>query len=184
MSLEGVMIERDGAVIIETGILLIFAIIMLIKKVKFKKFALNFAFGFYIAVIIALCFFPIRFTYEGFNLGAAVNLIPVKGTIESISRLIQYDALYDFIPVVGNFVMLMPLGVFYSIYVKNYKLRFLYVFLFSVSIEVMQLLIGLLINSYYRSTDIDDVILNTAGGIIGILLFNLLKKIFLKLKKA
>lgn len=184
MFLEGVMIDREGALIIEMGILLIYAIIMLIRKVKFKRFVLNLAFGLYILVIIALCFFPIRFTYEGFNLAIGVNLIPFKGTIESISRFIQYDALYEFIPVVGNFVMLMPLGVFYSIYVKNYKLRFLYVFLFSVSIEVMQLLIGLLINSYYRSTDIDDVILNTAGGIIGILLFSFLKKMYLKFKKV
>ncbi len=79
--------------------------------------------------------------------------------------------------------MLMPLGVFYSIYVKNYKMRFLYVFLFSVSIEIMQFLIGLLIGYNYRSTDIDDVILNTIGGIIGILLFSLLKKMYFKYKK-
>ncbi len=79
--------------------------------------------------------------------------------------------------------MLMPLGVFYSIYVKNYKMRFLYVFLFSVSIEAMQFIVGLIIGCNYRSTDIDDVILNTIGGIIGILLFNLLKKIYFKYKK-
>ncbi len=79
--------------------------------------------------------------------------------------------------------MLMPLGVFYSIYVKNYKMRFLYVFLFSVSLEIMQFLIGLLIGYNYRSTDIDDVILNTIGGIIGILLFSLLKKMYFKYKK-
>lgn len=80
--------------------------------------------------------------------------------------------------------MLMPLGVFYSIYVKNYKMRFLYVFLFSVSIETMQFFIGLIIGYNYRCIAIDDVILNTVGGIIGIFIFSLLKKIYCKLKKA
>ncbi len=175
------MIDRGAAFIIEMGILFIYAIIMLIRKVKFKKFVLNLAFGFYISVIIALCFFPIYFTSDGFDIPN--NFIPFKSTIESISSFLRNDALYDFIPVIGNFVMLMPLGVFYSIYVKNYKMRFLYVFLFSVSIEAMQFIVGLIIGCNYRSTDIDDVILNTIGGIIGILLFNLLKNIYFKYKK-
>ena len=87
-----------------------------------------------------MLFFPIYFTSDGFDIPN--NFIPFKSTIESISSFLRNDALYDFIPVIGNFVMLMPLGVFYSIYVKNYKMRFLYVFLFSVSIEAMQFIVG------------------------------------------
>ncbi|MDE6751353.1 MAG: VanZ family protein [Eubacterium sp.] len=175
------MIDRGAAFIIEMGILFIYAIIMLIRKVKFKKFVLNLAFGFYISVIIALCFFPL-ITFGGFYVPN--NFIPFKSTIDSVSSFLRNDAWHDFIPVIGNFVMLMPLGVFYSIYVKNYKMRFLYVFLFSVSIEAMQFIVGLIIGCNYRSTDIDDVILNTIGGIIGILLFGFVKKIYFKLKKA
>ena len=178
---QGFIIDRDPIFIIEMGILLIYAIIMLIRKVKFKRLVLNLAFGCYISVIIAICFFPMA-SIEGLYIPN--NFIPFKSTIDSISSFIQHDALYDFIPVIGNFVMLMPLGVFYSIYVKNYKMRFLYVFLFSVSIETMQFIVGLIIGCNYRSTDIDDVILNTAGGIIGILLFSLLRKMYFKLKKA
>ncbi|MDE5671300.1 MAG: VanZ family protein [Eubacterium sp.] len=175
-------IDREPIFIIEMGILLIYAIIMLIKRVKFKRFVLNLAFGFYISVIIAICFFPIYITSDGFDVGN--NFIPFKSTIESISESLRNGLPYGFVSVFGNFVMLMPLGVFYSIYVKNYKMRFLYVFLFSVSIETMQLIIGLIIGCNYRSTDIDDVILNTAGGIIAILLFSLLKKMYFKFKKA
>ena len=182
MFLEGVTIGREGALIIEMGILLIYAIIMLIRKVKFKRIVLNLAFGFYIAVIIALCFFPIFITSDGFEIQN--SFIPFKSTIESLSESLRGDTPWGYISVFGNFVMLMPLGVFYSIYVKNYKMRFLYVFLFSVSIETTQFLIGLLIGYNYRCIDIDDVILNTAGGIIGILLFSLLKKMYFKFKKA
>ncbi len=54
------MIDRGAAFIIEMGILFIYAIIMLIRKVKFKKFVLNLAFGFYISVIIALCLYTLH----------------------------------------------------------------------------------------------------------------------------
>ncbi|MDE6412496.1 MAG: VanZ family protein [Eubacterium sp.] len=178
---QSFIIDREPIFIIEMGILLIYAIIMLIRKVKFKRLVLNLAFGFYIAVIIAICFFPMA-SIEGLYIPN--SFIPFKSTIESISESLNTGMKHGFIAVFGNFVMLMPLGVFYSIYVKNFKLRFLYVFLFSVSIETMQFIVGLIIGCNYRSTDIDDVILNTAGGIIGILLFSLLKKIYLKLKKA
>lgn len=174
------IIDRAGALIIEMGILFIYAIIMLIRRVKFKRFVLNLAFGLYISVIIALCFFPIYFTSDGFDVGN--NFIPFKSTIESISESLRNGLPYGFISVFGNFVMLMPLGVFYSIYMKNYKMCFLYVFLFSVSIETMQFLIGLLIGYNYRCVDIDDVILNTIGGVIGICFFIALKHIYLKWK--
>ena len=65
-------------------------------------------------------------------------------------------------------------------YFKEKKMRLLGVFLFSVSIETIQFIIGMLIGYNYRCIDIDDVILNTAGGILSVILFDL---IFGKLKK-
>lgn len=69
-------IDREPIFIIAMGILLIYTIIMLIKRVKFKRFVLNLAFGFYITVIIAICFFPIYITSDGFDVGN--NFIPFK----------------------------------------------------------------------------------------------------------
>lgn len=43
--------------------------------------------------------------------------------------------------------------------------------LFSVCIELVQFIIGLLIGYNYRCVDIDDVILNSIGGIIILLIF-------------
>ena len=43
--------------------------------------------------------------------------------------------------------------------------------LFSVCIELVQFIIGLLIGYNYRCVDIDDVILNSLGGIIILLIF-------------
>ncbi len=63
-------------------------------------------------------------------------------------------------------------------------MRFLYVFLFSVSIEAMQFIVGLIIGCNYRSTDIDDVIFKYyRWNYRNSFLFNLLKKIYFKYKK-
>ena len=62
-----------------------------------------------------------------------------------------------------NVVLFIPFGGFLAIYFKRYqdwRLNLLSGFLFSLLIETMQLFI-------YRATDIDDLIVNTLGTIIG-----------------
>lgn len=64
--------------------------------------------------------------------------------------------------VVGNILLFVPFGIFVTHYIKNKKIYptiFLSI-LVSCSIEFAQMKIG-------RTADIDDVILNTSGGIIG-----------------
>jgi len=85
-------------------------------------------------------------------------------------RLLTYD-------VVGNFIMLLPLGIYLPLLYKRLQ-HFLVVtavaMLVSVSIELMQLA------THYRITDINDVILNTAGAALGFILYyivyNLVRK--------
>lgn len=67
--------------------------------------------------------------------------------------------------VVGNILLFVPFGIFVTHYIKNKKIYptiFLSI-LVSCSIEFAQMKIG-------RTADIDDVILNTLGGIIGYLI--------------
>jgi len=76
---------------------------------------------------------------------------------------------------IGNAIMLLPLGIFLPL--LNKRLRkfssFFFVLLISltvsIGIEVLQLATN------YRSTDIDDVILNTAGACVGFILFQCIK---------
>ena len=70
--------------------------------------------------------------------------------------------------VIGNAVMLLPLAIFIPLLssrVTGFIPVVLICLLVSVCIELMQLVTS------YRSTDIDDVILNTAGAIVGYLLY-------------
>ena len=82
--------------------------------------------------------------------------------------------------IVGNVVMLLPLGMFIPLMFSRVR-KFIPVvvlcFLTSVMIELMQLITS------YRSTDVDDVILNTAGACIGFLIYKLLEKQFINLNE-
>ena len=66
--------------------------------------------------------------------------------------------------VLGNLVMLFPLGIYLPLLYRKmtgfFKVTF-FCMLFSVGIELLQLITS------YRSTDIDDVLLNTTGAAFG-----------------
>jgi len=79
--------------------------------------------------------------------------------------------------ILGNFIMLLPLGIYLPLLYRglrrayNFFIVLLICFLVSVGIELLQLATS------YRSTDIDDVILNTMGGGAGFLIYQLIKTI-------
>lgn len=70
--------------------------------------------------------------------------------------------------VVGNFIMLLPLGVYLPLLYRrmnNFLLLFLTSLFTAAIIELLQLA------TRFRSADVDDVILNTSGAVVGFLLF-------------
>ena len=80
--------------------------------------------------------------------------------------------------VIGNVLLFVPFGILVTYYVKNdkvYQTLFLSI-LVSCSIEFAQSVIG-------RTADIDDVILNTIGGIIGYIIFKFGGKLVDKLPR-
>jgi len=78
--------------------------------------------------------------------------------------------------VVGNVILFMPFGFFATYYTNISKIRniTLITFLVSLTIETVQRYIG-------RSFDIDDIILNVVGGIVGFLIYVALDAIRKKL---
>ncbi len=101
--------------------------------------------------------------------GRGINLIPFKEILryDYKSELFQYN-------VIGNLVMFVPFGYFVANYIKAKKVSHIFVLtaIASLTIELVQLQIG-------RAFDIDDVLLNIAGGICGFLIYiglNAIKK--------
>lgn len=101
--------------------------------------------------------------------GGGTNLIPFR-------EILRYDigtSLF-YRQVIGNMLLFIPLGYFATSYCKIKDLGTITIFslLSSSIIEVTQHFIG-------RSFDVDDIILNVVGGILGFLLYtglNAIKK--------
>ncbi len=81
--------------------------------------------------------------------------------------------------VIGNILLFMPLGWFITYYIKTSKVYYALILsiIISLSIELIQLYIG-------RVFDIDDIILNVFGGVLGYVLYMILYKIKSKLPKV
>lgn len=101
------------------------------------------------------------------------NYIPFAAIIDALRKIFIDVNLYYVIYLVGNILVFIPIG-FFSGLLATRKIKFGYVtlisFLSSVFIETVQVFLA-------RMVDIDDVILNTLGGVIGYVIFLLLRKI-------
>ena len=124
-----------------------------------------------IFIIYVVCLFEVV-TLQDNNYGLS-NFIPFKEIFryELGSRLFIKN-------IVGNILLFLPYGYFAAEYLKSKKfiLPVLLTSIVSITIELVQLNIG-------RTFDIDDVILNTIGGLFGYLLFKVIEKIKNKLPK-
>ncbi len=80
--------------------------------------------------------------------------------------------------IIGNLLLFIPFGFFVSYYLKSYKLLPILIlsFITSLSIELTQYKIG-------RVFDIDDIILNITGGLLGFMLFIAIDAIGKKMPK-
>lgn len=74
----------------------------------------------------------------------------------------------------GNILMFVPAGIYVILHNKNKSIlhNILLIFLMSLAIEIIQFIFAL------GATDIDDIILNVAGGLIGLIIYQVLKKIY------
>lgn len=146
------------------------------KKVNFKKeFLLLLLVGTFIMLIsqTILCEFYID---NGLKIKYGIhnnNFIPFKIFYGSYISYIKYGNYnYFIISLLGNIVLFIPLGLLIPfIYKTKGKFVILIGFCFSLFIELFQLMLP-------RWTDIDDIILNTFGTLIGYLLYKLYVKIY------
>lgn len=169
---------REGILKIEFVALAVFGIVLIIRKTPPKKWFFKMAFCAYLFLVAAVCFFPIRIGAGAISV--ANNIIPFKSIVDSLSG----HTMSGLKVVLGNFLMLTPLGVFFTFIVPKLKNRIFGVLLFSFSIEIVQFVIGLFIGYNYRSFDVDDIILNTVGGVISCLLCNCILKVYKKKKST
>lgn len=161
-------------------VFLIFSGIKLIRrKITTLKFIYLILLGVYTANLINLTFFPFPFQNQLIeimiedHLGLKHNLIPFKGLSDG------FKTNYFIIPIIQlikNVILFIPLGFLMPLIYSEIKIKkiILIGFLTSLSIEITQFLLGQIIGYNYRSFDIDDLITNTTGTILGILAYKIL----------
>ena len=123
-------------------------------------------------ILYVMCLFEVV-TLQDNNYGLS-NFIPFKEIFryQIGSRLFIKN-------IVGNILLFLPYGYFASYYLDNKKLwpTALLTIILSFTIETVQLKIG-------RTFDVDDIILNTCGGIIGGFIYSLSESVSNKLPKV
>ncbi|MDO5003048.1 MAG: VanZ family protein [bacterium] len=163
-TIQGVIDMAWPMVIISIVIIVSLRITYLIKnhqKLVLYKELLMLSF-----IIYILCLFQIV-TFQDAVTWSSNNFVPFKEMFryQIGSRLFIKNVL-------GNIILFLPFGFFTAYYldIKKPYLIIILTLIASTSIEFVQMSIG-------RVFDIDDIMLNTIGGIVGLYLFSILSKI-------
>lgn len=134
------------------------------KKIHFSKEIPNLFFMIYI-----LCLFQIVTSQDisGIN-GINIDFFSELTRYEVGTRLFYRN-------IIGNIVLFIPFSFFIAhiFKVRSHLIMYLFTLLISLTIETTQLYIG-------RSFDVDDILLNVIGGIIGFLIYNFVSKVVFK----
>ena len=119
-----------------------------------------------IFIVYILCLFQIV-TAQDFNDFSGNNFIPFR-------EILRYDigSRLFLKNVLGNILLFVPYGLFIGIYLDldKYSKAFMLVSLASLAIETTQLIIG-------RVFDVDDILLNIIGGMLGFYIYRVLDKL-------
>jgi glycopeptide antibiotics resistance protein len=123
--------------------------------------------------LLLLKYFMPNLMLNGQTAGQNINLIPLiaLGPQDLKTSLL-------------NILLLVPFG-FGLPFVTDFRLRQIVVAgaLFSISIELLQLITGIAAKTTFRIADVNDVIFNTAGAAIGYLLFVGFMRVYRRLSR-
>ncbi len=141
---------------------------------KIESVFLYLVLAFYIVLFFSIIVFknvsPLNLFDENRVIYKSYNILPFH-TIKSylvgptdVSNSVIFTNLF------GNIAMFIPLGVYLQLFKKNKNamVSFISVFAISLLVEIIQFSFGI------GAADIDDVLLNCLGGVMGILAYKLL----------
>jgi glycopeptide antibiotics resistance protein len=149
--------------------ILIFFLILLRRQRRAYLFCFT-LFGLYLLFVVSEIVFPIPWIRQPQPLVyifSRINLIPFN-----FGELFDYppDMIYE--QIFGNILLTVPFGFGIPFLVRFKPKYFPWLAIGAgLSTEIAQLGVSLLIGGVYRSVDINDVLLNTAGALLGYALF-------------
>ncbi|NCT38887.1 VanZ family protein [Bacillus sp. EB93] len=163
-------------------IILIFPLVK--RRISILKFLYILLFIIYICSLIGITIFPFpvqKYFIETMiedQLGLKHNFIPFKIFYDAMSYgSLSFGLTILLKQVVGNIILFLPMGFVLPMIFTNLQTirKVIFIgFFASLSIELFQALAGLWIGYNYRAADIDDLIFNVLGTVIGFLIWKLL----------
>lgn len=163
-----IMMGNTLPIIILVSVMAIFLRIYFLKKAN-KKIVLSKEIPNLFFLIYILCLFQIVTSQDiSGNHGINIDFFKELTRYEVGTRLFYRN-------IIGNIILFIPFTFFIAhlLKVRSHIIMYLFTLLISLTIETTQLYIG-------RAFDVDDIILNLIGGIIGFLIYNFVSKIILR----
>ena len=157
-------------------ITIIYAIIILlngvIKKRHLYYYFYAILFGIYLNYLIKYAFFPIFIPQD------ELSIILMDFVNLNVLKMFSYT----FYQIIGNILLMFPFGVLLTFITNfNYRERIFWSIITSVSVEFVQLLIIIMFHPINIIFDINDIILNLIGGVLGNIFFYLFCKVYVKI---
>ncbi|MDT4967274.1 MAG: hypothetical protein QOJ64_2011 [Acidobacteriota bacterium] len=153
------------------------------EATSMKRELLLGSFFLYALVVMSVTIVPLRMSMSRVPGSSDINVVPVIKSLKCMfaHRAGRQDPMVRLCVqnIVGNILLFLPLGGLLPLVSKNFrslKKVMLVALISSVGIEVAQLLFGLL--GSVRSSDIDDVLLNTMGAFLGFIVYTMVKKVY------
>lgn len=142
------------------------------EKKEIIKFSLMYV---YIFLVLCVTILPIDFTLDfKWNYHESLNFkyIHLKPFDDLVHGYLGAKK-----QIILNIIMTIPFGVLYPVLKKkdNIIKTVVATFLLSFTIELIQLIMTVFL-LHYRSCDVTDLITNTVGGLLGYIIYKLIKK--------
>lgn len=134
----------------------------------------------YLVFLFKLLFSSRVSSYDTANTANSINLIPFHSITDYLVSSSATVRRFAFSNVVGNIIIFVPLGSYLSLFNNKQKAisNLIIVVIIALLTEIIQGFAGI------GAADIDDLILNSLGGFIGILGYKLLQLLFRDEKKV
>lgn len=145
------------------------------SNLNIKEEVIKLIFRIYIVGVISKVYFPFILAWgEYVNFREPVIILNPLYSIEIIYK--QGGVMNLIYNIGGNLLLLMPMGFFISYYFSNIfntlKRVFISIFLISLFIESTQVVLSLIVPNICRFFEVNDLILNSIGGVVGWKLYN------------
>ena len=118
-------------------------------------------------ILAWILLFKMSFSIDELYKNRSINIIPFMGSVIVNGRIYISE-------IINNIVVFIPVGIYVCMLKKDWPIlkKISVGFFISLGIEVLQFVLSI------GATDITDLIGNTFGGIVGILVFYLFSKVF------